>query len=95
MPIYHGGHSGGNPDAILAFYLAVNSLIILYYVVRAIIFPFITSKWAKTWCQYVLGDYSGVVIMETPYFGTVTMAAVILNGFAAIFCVAELFMKIL
>jgi hypothetical protein len=92
VPIHiNHGHGGGNQGMLMliSFWLAMNLFFIIYFLIRAIMYPIIKNKvvWTKKWYQYILTDrLSSDIDMN---LGFVTLTFLFINGMAMLFATAD------
>ena len=56
MPIYSS--NGGSRNGIISLWLALNLFFIVYFIIRAIIYPIIKNKieWTNSWGRFIVSD---------------------------------------
>lgn len=88
IPIYSGG-GGGSREGIISLWLAMNLFFIIYFLIRAIIYPMIKNKveWTKKWYQFILTDSFSYDLDMNIGFAMCTFFGI--NGIAILFATAN------
>lgn len=100
IPIPIINNVGGNNskiDYLIGFYLAFNFYLIVYFLLRAIIYPFIKSKieWTEKWTEFVFSDRLVSNTYSDFTIGLALMFLIIINAMALLFYTAEVIANIL
>ena len=88
IPIYSGG-GGGSREEIIPLWLAMNLFFIIYFLIRAIIYPVIKNKvkWTQKWYQFILTDSFSCDLDMNIGFAMWTFLGI--NGIAILFATAD------
>ena len=89
-PIHNHNHSDLSREAAISLWLATNLFFILYFIIRALIFPMIKHKnhwYDNKWYMYVFND--SLCYDLDMFVGVVAWVFFIINGIALLFTTAS------